>query len=351
MKKNESGEDYLGPLLTDPSRIRREAVRRRKPFDEKSVSSDTIPDHEAKGWQVDRKLKRGTKVKREKEIDERLENRFWMLLFKLGYPEISDGRNFYVLIERRGAEPLRKQVDVFAKDDETIIVAECKASERLARRSLQKDIEEFANLKRPISNAIRKHYGTTIKLKVIWLFVTENIIWSAPDRQRALGENIQLITERELRYYAQIADHLGKAARYQFLAEFLKDRQIPELANIAVPSIKGKLGGKPFYSFVTTPRHLLKISFINHRSLNDPEGAPTYQRLVSRSRMRDIGEFIKAGGYFPNNIIVNFTRSVRFDKITPDEASGVVLANCTFQIATGLHGSLTVSTVFTGSPL
>ena len=78
--------DYLGPLLTDPSRIRREAVRRRKPFDEKSVSPDDIPDHEAKGWQVDRKLKRKTKVKREKEIDERLENRFWMLLFKLGYP-------------------------------------------------------------------------------------------------------------------------------------------------------------------------------------------------------------------------------------------------------------------------
>lgn len=31
----------------------------------------------------------------EKEIDERLENRFWMLLAKLGYPEVSDGRNFY----------------------------------------------------------------------------------------------------------------------------------------------------------------------------------------------------------------------------------------------------------------
>jgi hypothetical protein len=56
---------YLGPLLTDPSRIKREAVRRRKPFDEKTVSVDDIPDHEAKGWQIDRKLKKKTKVKRE----------------------------------------------------------------------------------------------------------------------------------------------------------------------------------------------------------------------------------------------------------------------------------------------
>jgi DGQHR domain-containing protein len=323
MKQNTETKCYLGPLLTEAGRIRREAVHKRKLFDEKSVSADSIPDHEAKGWQVDRKLTRVTKVKREKEIGERLENRFWMLLFKLGYPEISEGRDFTILIERRGAEPLRKQIDVLAKDDETVIVAECKASERLTRRSLQKDIEEFANLKGPIANAVRKHYGPDLKLKFIWLFVTENIIWSGPDKERAAGEIIRVITERELRYYAQIADHLGKAARYQFLAEFLKDQQIPELSGRAVPAIKGRLGGKTFYCFVTTPRQLLKISFVNHRSLNDPEGAPTYQRLVSRSRLRDIGEFIKGGGYFPNSLIVNFTRAVRFDKVTRDEAADV----------------------------
>jgi len=323
MKQNTDTECYLGPLLTDPGRIRREAVHKRKVFDEKSVSAEAIPEHEANGWQIDRKLTRVTKVKREKEIDERLENRFWMLLFKLGYPEINEGRDFTILIERRGAEPLRKQIDVFAKDDETVIVAECKASEKLTRRSLQKDIEEFANLKGPIASAVRKHYGADLKLKLIWLFVTENIIWSGPDKQRAVGENIRVITERELRYYSVIAEQLGKAARYQFLAEFLKDQQIPELSGRAVPAIKGKLGGKTFYCFVTTPRHLLKISFVNHRSLNDPEGAPTYQRLVSRSRMRNIGEFIKAGGYFPNSLIINFTRMVHFDKISHDEGADV----------------------------
>ena len=301
-------------------------MRRRKPFVQKSVrSADAIHEHEAKGWQVDRKLKRDTKLKREKDIAERLEDRFWMLLFKLGYPEVSDGRNFTVLIQRKGAEPLRKQIDSFGKDDETVIVAECKASGKLARRSLQKDIEEFANLKGPISRAVHKHYGSNVKLKIIWLFVTENIIWSTPDKQRAQGENIRIITERELRYYAQIADHLGKAARYQFLAEFLKDQKIPELSEQTVSAIKGKLGGKPFYCFVTTPRHLLKISFVNHRTLNDPEGLPTYQRLVNRSRMRDIGEFIKTGGYFPNNLLINFHRPVRFDKITQDERAGVTL--------------------------
>ncbi|HKT11602.1 MAG TPA: DGQHR domain-containing protein [Terriglobia bacterium] len=323
MKQTGETVEYLGPLLNDPSRIKREAVKRRKPFDERSIRTDEIPQYEAEGWQLDRKLKRLTRVRREKRIDERLENRFWMLLFKLGYPEISDGRSFTILIERKGAGPLRKQIDVFGKDDETVVVAECKASEKLTKRSLQKDVEEFANLKGPISGAVRKHYGPNVKLKIIWLFVTENIIWSAPDRQRALGENIRVITERELRYYAQIAEHLGSAARYQFLAEFLKDQQIPGLSQMTVPAIRGKLGGKSFYCFVTTPRHLLKISFVNHRSLNDPEGAPTYQRLVSRSRLRSIGDFIKAGGYFPNNLIINLTRGSRFDQIAQDDGSGV----------------------------
>jgi DGQHR domain-containing protein len=315
--------EYLGPLLTDASRIRRVAVARRKVFDEKSIAPDAVAEYEAQGWQVDKALKRLTRVKKQKALDERLENRFWMLLVKMGYPEVSEGRNFTICIERRGAEPLQKQIDVFAKDDETVIIAECKASAKLTRRSLQKDIEEFANLKGPISNAVRKHYGQDKKLKLIWLFVTENIIWSVPDKHRAIGENIHIITERELRYYGQVVEHLGSAARYQFLAEFLKDQAIPELAGTSVPAIKGKLGGRHFYCFATTPRHLLKISFVNHRSLNDPEGAPTYQRLVSKSRLRDIGEFIRSGGYFPTNLLVNFVRSVRYDKVLHDENTGV----------------------------
>jgi DNA sulfur modification protein DndB len=185
-KKNApSGLPALSPMLTDQSKLVREAVKRRKPVHEISVSPALIPEYEAEGWEVDKSLKRLTKLKREKSVDERLENRFWMLMFRLGYPEMNEGRQFTVQIERKGATPLRKQIDVLAKDAETVIVAECKAAEKLTRRSLQKDVEEFANLKGPISSAVKKHYGETSKLKVIFLFVTENIIWSAPDKQRA----------------------------------------------------------------------------------------------------------------------------------------------------------------------
>ncbi|MFX0197243.1 MAG: hypothetical protein ACFFCW_14050, partial [Candidatus Hodarchaeota archaeon] len=217
----------LYPLLTSSAQMRREAGKRRKLYDTQSVKRDSIPEYEANGWEIDKELKLKTRLKRMKSIDERIENRLWYLLFKMGYPELNQGRNFQIRIDRKGAESLYKQIDVFAKDDETVVVAECKAAQQLGRRSLQKDIEEFANLKGPIAAAIKKHYGPSFKPKIIWLFVTENIIWSKPDRERAAGEKIRIITERELRYYQQIAEHLGAAARYQFLAEFLKKQRIP----------------------------------------------------------------------------------------------------------------------------
>jgi DNA sulfur modification protein DndB len=310
---------YLYPLLTDAQQRAREAVRRRKPFQYRRVPDTDVDGLLAEGWIKDKSLLKKVRMKRQQEFDQRLENRFWMLLFKLGYPELNQGRSFSILLERKGAETLRKQIDVFAKDDETVVVAECKACEKMAKRSLLKDIEGFANIKGLIANAIQKHYGGEPKRKVIWFFVTENIIWSKPDKERALGENIRVVTERELRYYAQVAEHLGKAARYQFLAEFLKDQEIPAMRNTKVSAIRGKLGGHKFYCFVSRPRDLLKIAFVNHRSLNDPEGAPAYQRLVSRSRIRDISKFIKAGGFFPTNILINFTRSIRFDKMVNEQ--------------------------------
>jgi putative ubiquitin-RnfH superfamily antitoxin RatB of RatAB toxin-antitoxin module len=46
--------EFFGPLLTDPSKIKREAVHRRKQFDEKSILAEEIPAYEADSWQVDR---------------------------------------------------------------------------------------------------------------------------------------------------------------------------------------------------------------------------------------------------------------------------------------------------------
>ena len=318
---------WLEPVITDAGKLKREAAKRRKSFQELSVAKSEVEEYINDGWEVVRELKIKSRVRKPWSHDKRLENRVWHLFYLLGYPEISEGRNFQVTIKRKGAESYRKQVDVLAKDDETVIVAECKSSEKIYSRSLQKDIEEFANLKGPIANAIKKHYGKDYKPKIIWLFFTNNIVWSKPDKQRAAGANIKIVREKELRYFLQIADHLRTAARFQFLAEFLKNQKIPEMENIRVPAVKGKIGGKTFYSFVSTPKQMLKIAFVNHRSLNDPAGAPSYQRLVNKTRLRQISRFIHDGGFFPTNILVNFSTKCRFDQTTKDGDTNVAFGN------------------------
>ncbi len=146
-----------------------------------------------------------------------------------------------------------------------MVVAECKSSATKAARNLQKDIMEFAALQKSIVRSVNATYGRDAKLKFIWLLVTRNIILSDPDLKRAAHENIQVIGDRDLRYYEEIAKNIGRAAKYQFLAEFLEGTKA------------------------------------------------TYQRLVKRARLNQIGSFLDGGGFFPNSILVNFKKRVRFD--------------------------------------
>ena len=316
-------EMFEGDLLVDEGPKRREATKKRKEYKEISVKKEEVLSYEEKGYEPFKELKLKTKLRKPLSPDHKLENRTWLLFFLLGYPELSKNRNFKIKIERKGTPVTYKQIDVFAKDEETVIVAECKAQQKIRRRSLQKDIDEFANLKGDLARSIKKHYGPAFKPKIIWLFVTENIIWSKPDRLRAETQNIHIVTERELRYYLQIANHLKSAARYQFLAEFLKGQKIPGLDGKYVPAIRGKLGGRTFYAFVSNPEQLLKIAFVNHRSLNDPEGAPAYQRLMTKTRLKQISEFVSAGGFFPTNVLINFNEKVRFDLKESDKDAGI----------------------------
>ena len=107
---NEEPRPLLKSLLTDQSRLKREATKRRNESAVKSVKRSDVDEHLAVGWSIDRKLKIKVKLKRLKGIDERLENRLWMFFFKVGYPELNEGRNFTVQIKRRNVPPIDKQI-------------------------------------------------------------------------------------------------------------------------------------------------------------------------------------------------------------------------------------------------
>lgn len=313
-------EQLLGPLLVEKAEKIAAYKKRGDLYIHSSFHPADLQKYEAEGWELERESKTRVRMKRRKGHDRELEDQAWCLFYRMGYPEVN-GENFKMTFSRADGSIGTKQIDVFAKDSETVIVVECKSRETRGRRALQKDLHETDSLQRFLANSIRKHYGQAFKPKIIWIYITRNIIWSDPDLERAAASGIRVITENEMQYFDSFIRHMGPAGRYQFLAEFLEKQEIPGLSNIKVPAIRGKLGGNLFFSFVTTPRTLLKIAFVNHQALNHPDGRPAYQRMITPSRIREIEAFIKGGGFFPTNILINFTKECRFDLLPNKENS------------------------------
>ena len=308
----------LTNLTLTPSERVSEFRRRNKAYDEKTVTPGAAADFQPQGWQVVKQLQAGVRLRRERTTDQVLENRFWCCLYRLGYPELNVGRNFQIPLSD-GKNTIAKQIDVFARDDETVVVAECKTAEEYKKKSIQKDIGEFDANKKMIADAIRKHYGTNFKPKIIWAFVVSNMSLTQEDLARARQHRVVIITDRELTYFEEIAKALEGAARQQFKAEYLAGQEIPALSDKKLPATRIKLGGKTAFVFSTRANEVLRRAFVNHRDLRDPAAAPTYQRLVNPNRLSKIADFLENGGFFPNSILLNFQKRPRFDIALPSE--------------------------------
>lgn len=299
-------------LIVEESEMRREYTRRADDYQYIKVAHSDVQPRLDKGWERVKLLKREARLKKKKRFSDQLEDDIWCLFRRAGYSQMNR-RSMRVPFEREDGSVDRKEVDVYARDDETVLIIECKSREVRGRRSLQKDLAETKSFKGQMTAAIKAYYGESFKPKIVWLYATRNIIWSENDIDRANEVGVKILTENEINYYDAFIKHMGPAGRFQMLAEFLEGQKIPELEGIQVPAIRGKLGGAKYYAFVCTPRHLLKISFVNHLALNHPDGRPAYQRMVKNGRLKKIGEFIANGGFFPTNLLVNFTDQCRFD--------------------------------------
>jgi len=310
--------EFLNPILTEQNDKRTHFKKRNSQFIYKTVHNADIDEHLDNGWEIARKNRKTTRIKKTKTHDVLLEDQLWCLFYKLGYESIN-GEKFNISFTRSDGSTGRKQIDVYASDDETAVVIECKSRENRGRRNLQKDLHESILLQKFIRKSIYQNYKNKTLPKVIWIYATNNIIWSEPDVDRAKSGNIIILTENEVQYFQAFIKHLGPASKYQILSEFLKGQKIPGMPDVKIPAIKGKIGGETFFSFVTTPRDLLRISFINHQAFNHPDGRPAYQRMISSNRIKNIGKFIIGGGYFPTNILINFIDKPTFKPLSNKE--------------------------------
>ena len=258
----------------------------------------------------------------------------------MGFKELNKGRKFVIDVGDN-LEP--RQIDAFAKDDETVIIIECTQKRRPGRKSLATLIEKIRAIREPIFKSIRKHYGHQTKLKLRHVIATRNIAWSDADLSKCKEAGITVLADGELDYYVSLVKQLKQAARYQFLGHLFHGQKIDGLAR-KVLATRGKMGGETFYTFLISPDELLKIAYVGHKASRDIENLQTYQRLLQPRRLKKIATYINNGGKFPTNIVVNLKTNrkskLRFEKINifDDHALGILHLPATYSSAWIIDG-------------
>jgi DNA sulfur modification protein DndB len=309
-------------LCSDEAQLRSEFSKRRISQIFTSVNNSAVSDLLELGWIPYKEGKAKSRLQQPKGVDQQLKDDFWCLFYRMGYRTLNL-TDFEIEYKTVADELAIRHFSVVAEDDETVVVVECKFREDRGRKSLTKDIAESKLAKRALQKKLQARHGSNNKHKILWLYATRNIIWATKDIEDAVAAGIKVITENEYQYFDSFIRYMGPAGRFQFLAEYFEKQDIPGLDDVRIPATQGVFGKNKFYSFVTTPRRLLKIAFVNHQALNHPDGRPAYQRMISAPRIKEIQKFIEKGGYFPTNILVNFTDVCRFDLLPKDNTDPV----------------------------
>ncbi len=289
---------------------------RSKNVDEKTVIAASAKALQMKreaeehdGWQLAKENKRSLRMQRAKPQDRQLEDDVWSLFYRMGFKEINADRNL-MLTGKDGTS--KRQLDIVAKDDETVFIVECTHSRDGGPKSIKTLLDKIEAVREDVIAAVKAKYGRDCRLKVKLAIATRNVDVRTADRDRAATAGVPIITEIDLEYFQRLTAILKAAARYQFLGRYLRDEKVEGLRT-SLPATRGRVGDTTFYSFLISPHDLLRISYISHmRGSNEDLG--TYQRMVKPARLKSIGAFIDQGGTFPTNIVVNIKRDgLRFD--------------------------------------
>lgn len=308
MTKTKWDKIVSGKDLVSTKRIRSKTFIMRK---ERSIA---LPDLVDEGWIKIRDYKdpKFIGVKKEKLFDEQFEDKVWLLFAEMGFTEMNSDRKFEMSYDFHNPE-FTQQIDVFAADEETILIVECKSAENIKDGVFKKQIEALHSQMDGLRKEAMKRYPSR-KVKFIW--ATNNLIMSKTDILKLNEWGIAHFSDSVINYYIELVKHLGSSAKYQLLGNLFANIEIKNMVE-KIPAIQGKMGGYTYYSFSIEPERLLKISYVLHRNEANKNMMPTYQRLIKKKRLQEINQFIENCGYFPNSIIVSIDtnqKGLRFDQ-------------------------------------
>lgn len=280
---------------------RRQLGLRRKKFNEMTVRENEIDHYMSEGWELVRKNKNGVRIQKLKPHEVVFEERLWKILYDMEFDEIAGDANFGIPI---GKNIKAKQVDAFGICEFGALVVECKSNAEPRKRSMRKDLSEYVAMRSKLTEAIQGHSGEDVDVAIV--FATNNVLWSEPDLSFAEEHDILVLQDDAVEYYEALAKHIGAAAQFQLFGDAFGSRRTNQEPT-KVAAMKGKMAGNEFYLFATTANHLLPISYVAHRAKLGGDVVSAYQRMVQRSRLTGIRDYIENhGALFPNSVIINF---------------------------------------------
>jgi DNA sulfur modification protein DndB len=300
-----------------PEKIIPAEIRRRLAHDNyQTVAPPMQSNLEADGWVLDHKNKMTVVMRKKKQHDIAFEDRVWALMAKMHFPSLNAGRSFTISYGSGGNE--KSQIDVFAADDEAVLIIECKSTAEVRTSTFKTEVEAIQGTRAGILASVKKEFPNH---KVRFLLITQNFAISKESLDRIASADILHLDEDAVEYYLELADHLGRAARFQLLGSLFAGMKIPGI-NSDVAAIQGRMGGHTYYSFSIEPGRLLKLGYVLHRHKANSNLMPTYQRLIKKTRLKNVSNFVDGGGFFPNSIILNIEagkRGMQFDRLVqPD---------------------------------
>lgn len=297
--------------------------RRSQPYIFEKFENELREKRESEGWLLDKQLKNSVRMKRQKPIDEQFEDEVWCLFANLGFTRMNRDRHFVINYGTEGLSTA-KQIDVFAADEETILFVECKCALSGKKGDFKTEIEAIKGIKDGLFKTVRKHKDFKGK-KVKYIFATKNYEIIEADKKRMMDLGIYHFDEYGIKYFSELAKHLGTCARFQLLGTLFAGQKIGAMEN-RIPAIEGKMGGYTYYSFSIEPEKLLKIAYVLHRNEANSDMMPTYQRIIKKARLKEIRGFVDKGGFFPNSLIISIDtngKKLQFDQATPQVESSL----------------------------
>lgn len=293
---------------SDLSQLGRLYKAKNSQYQIKNVDHSLVEELVKEGWEeFGAPLKTKTKLRIRKKHNVQFEDDVWCQFYQLGYRCLNIDENFKLPF---GKEPEQiKQIDVIAVDEDSILLVECKSSEKPSKAPSYKD--DFEGLRQRLNGfakSLEQIFGPGRRIKYIFATRKLRLGRESVDVKRLRDAGGFHYSDNTYDYVAQLIQKYRTAALYQFMALLFRGKLINK-EKIVVPAIEGKMGGRTYYMFSIEPHLLLKMGFVLHRTRANEAEMPTYQRLLIPSRLRGIEKFIEGGHYFPNSIVLSFSET------------------------------------------